>query len=714
MKKLLTFAAATLLCMAACADYQSQIDTLKQQVAQLTEEYSASASNVSALERTVDAVKNGDPLESILPVNENGNVTGYELTFKEGGKVTLYNQSANVTVAEENGRYYWKADGRWLTDHEGNRIEVGGEEAPAPQFKTDGSRLEMSVDGGKTWKAMASWQKPIVAGISETSEGVTVMLADGSTISIPRAKEYEVTFNAAPVSAYDGETVESTYTLSGAPAGTKVRAIGNSGWTAVIVSETENGGTVRITAPAGAVDTDIILTASDNEGRAYLAGLHCTASGKKPVDPTEDPDPEDPDNPDNPDNPEDPDVPDVPDVPEAQKFEIFAYSSIPTPYATHENFVKMAEAGFTISQSNFSKDAYEGATVLENVIKALDAAQGTGVKLCIPLTEWFDPALKAVIKPEKTVEEVVGAIKDHPALWGYLIGDEPGADELDTYGSYIEAYQKLDPDHPWYTCFLPVSTFTNTSTHAEYVDAVTDHFLKHPTQFLAFDMYPVRTGNTVASWWYECLENYCEYTQQKNIPLAGMACSVEFDGQAFPSVEALRLQNYTNLAYGCQALMYFTYMVPYYKTDGWVDGSAPMKLDGTHSEVYDMVKQVNAELNNQAFVFLGSKVQWVRNARTVPSHTTKLSSSNYYDLNIDYLSFSTHTVVSLLENGQDRYLVMVNQNLSKNDVVEIEFGKGLNAQIVEKDGSFVPARDVITEDDAYLLAPGDALILKLN
>ncbi len=704
-----------LLCMAACTDYQSQIDSLKQQVAQLSEEYSASASNVSSLQSIVEAVKTDDPLESIMPISENGNVTGYELTFKEGGKVTLHNQAVNVTVAEDNGRYYWKADGKWLTDSEGNRIEVAGDEAPAPQFKADGDCLKMTVDGGKTWKTMASWQKPVVAGISETSEGVTVTLADGSAIAIPRAKEYEVTFNAASVSAYDGETVEGTYTLSGVPAGSKVRAIGNSGWSAVIISETETGGTVRITAPADAVDTDIILTASDSEGRAYLAGLHCTASGKKPVDPVEDPDPENPDEPDEPDEPVVPDEPDIPDVPEAQKFEIFAYSSIPTPYATHENFVKMAEAGFTISHSNFTKNQYEGATVLENVIKALDAAQGTGVKLCIPLTEWLDPSLKAVLKPEKTLDEVVNAIKDHPALWGYLIGDEPGADELDTYGSYIEAYQKLDPDHPWYTCFLPMSDFTHTANHAEYAEAVAKHFLKYPTQFLPFDMYPVRTGNTVASWWYETLENYCQYTQQNNIPLAGMACSVEFDGQAFPSVEALRLQNYTNLAYGCQALMYFTYMVPYYKTDGWVDGSAPMKLDGTHSEVYDMVKQVNAELNNQAFVFLGSKVKWVRHIRTVPAATTKLSPANYMDLGIEYLAFETHTVVSLLENGDDRYLVMVNQNLKRTEELEIEFAKGLDVQIVGKDGSLIPADSVITKKEPYYpLEPGDALILKIN
>ncbi|MBP9987399.1 MAG: hypothetical protein KBT44_05715 [Bacteroidales bacterium] len=108
-------------------------------------------------------------------------------------------------------------------------------------------------------------------------------------------------------------------------------------------------------------------------------------------------------------------------------------------------------------------------------------------------------------------------------------------------------------------------------------------------------------------------------------------------------------------------------------------------------------------------------MEWVRHIRSVPTATTKLSTAEYMDLGIEYLAFDTHTVVSLLKNGDDRYLVMVNQNLKRTEELEIEFAKGLDVQIVEKDGSLIPAGKVITKKEPYYpLEPGDALILKIN
>lgn len=673
----------------SCTDYQTQIDDLKKQIDDLSQICERSESNIDALEGAIDAIKSGNPVKSIIPVSENGSVTGYTLTFKDGSSVTVYNQASNVSVGEDNGRYYWKADGEWLKDSKGSRIEVGGDKAPAPQFKVEDCTLKMSLDGGKTWNEAAQMEKPYIARIEDTPAAVIITLTEGGTITIPKEQATEVTFVADTVRVFDGMTAVASYSLTGVSAGTKVYAFGSNGWKAEVTEQSAGGGKVSVTAPAGAADADVVLTASDSEGRTYLASIRCIARGVQP------------------------------------KFEILAYASFGGTAATRERYLDMAAAGFTISSAGFAYGKWGGPLDIDLTLAGLDAAQGTGVKLCIPIGDFFGGEFQQTV----TLEQYINAVKDHPALWGYIVGDEPNASQLGHYAEMVEEMRKYDPVHPWYTVFLPVAAGINnpdanlngTDTHKEYVEAACKYHLEHPTQFLAFDFYPVRTGNQVAFWWYSTLEDYFHYAQEYDLPLSGFACSVVFDGQEFPSVEALRLQNYTNLAYGCQAIQYFTYVCPPYQSEGWLDGSAPMNRDLSLSPVYDMVKQVNAELNNQAWVFLGGKVKWVRHTTSVEAlpgtfPTSKLSVANFTSVGFDYFKASQHAVVSLIENEGCRYLIIVNQSLGIVNKLSMELNEeGRKAQIVNKDGSLTPVTDFVSDDNPiYSLDKGDALILKLD
>ena len=85
---------------------------------------------------------------------------------------------------------------------------------------------------------------------------------------------------------------------------------------------------------------------------------------------------------------------------------ILAWYSIPAEYASEKTYQELADAGFTINFSHLSR--------LEEALKALDLGQKTGVKIMLSCGELsFD------------TENVVKKVKDHPALYGYFLRDEP-------------------------------------------------------------------------------------------------------------------------------------------------------------------------------------------------------------------------------------------------------------------------------------------------
>lgn len=69
----------------------------------------------------------------------------------------------------------------------------------------------------------------------------------------------------------------------------------------------------------------------------------------------------------------------------------------------------------------------------------------------------------------------------------------------------------------------------------------------------------------------------------------------------------MRVQMFTNLAYGAQGLQYFTYWTPVSSTEDFRGG--PITLEGKRSTVYDHIKTLNQEIKSLSGVFYGAKVK---------------------------------------------------------------------------------------------------------
>ena len=323
----------------------------------------------------------------------------------------------------------------------------------------------------------------------------------------------------------------------------------------------------------------------------------------------------------------------------AGELPILAWIGPPSDQTTPERYRELADAGFNLSFSGFPD-----APAME---RALEVARGAGVKLMISC-----PELRT--DPEGTVRR----FKDHPAVAGYYLRDEPSAADFKELGDWVRRIRAVDDALPCYLNLFPTyasSEQLGTATYREHVD----RFLNEvPVQVVSFDHYPI-VGDRLRADWYENLEIIATASRNAGKPFWAFALSVAHDPYPVATVDGLRLQVFSNLAYGARAIQYFTYWTPV--STQWNFHRAPIEADGTRTEVYDRVRQVNQELQRVAPVFMGSEVLEVGHLGDPLPQGTRL-----YHPSPPVKSLVTGdkgAVVSRLRSSTHEYLVVVCREL---------------------------------------------------
>ncbi|MCS7224207.1 MAG: beta-galactosidase, partial [Armatimonadetes bacterium] len=244
------------------------------------------------------------------------------------------------------------------------------------------------------------------------------------------------------------------------------------------------------------------------------------------------------------------------------------------PPATAERYQELAECNFTMT---FEAD--------------IDLSHRFGMK-CLVLDERI---VKAAAQPgpdwEKLVEEAVTDYRNHPALFGYYIKDEPNASEFPNLAKVHRRLLELDPQSVPYINLFPTYASQEqlgTATYEEYVD----QFLQMiRPKVLSYDHYAFLEGKDRTDYFLN-MELIRLKALQVGIPFWFILLSTPAKYYRTPTEGELRWQVYTSLAYGAKGIMYFTYWTVDY--EGWGDGI--IRRDGTRSERYEIVKEINREV----------------------------------------------------------------------------------------------------------------------
>ena len=401
----------------------------------------------------------------------------------------------------------------------------------------------------------------------------------------------------------------------------------------------------------------------------------------------------------------------------AEELPIMGYSGFSATAPNLEmRYREAKECGLTALMQGFGNVA--------QVRKCLDIAQRVGIKLLLSNRKLF----------EADGSQLAAAVKDHPALMAYYVRDEPNVDDFANLGRAVRIIQAVDSVHPcivnWFGRVDRMQYWYHVPTFEEYIG----RFIKQvPTPVLSFDQYPVlnpglfptatfrpATGNChLQTNWYHSLETVLDTSKMTGKPYWAFAISCALrhkPGNDYPIATEghLRLQQYSNLAYGAQGLWYYNYCVDPKNPGKMFSQGRPLASDGRRSTVYERMRRVNAELQRRAFVFLGAKVEKVRHTgvpwpgsgvrlegRYVPPGTTVLSPRDLPPWVASLETPDGGAVVSHLVNGGKEYLAVVNRSPDKELTLKISLAPGV--KYIRTDGSIVDASLYTSE---YWLEPG--------
>jgi len=363
---------------------------------------------------------------------------------------------------------------------------------------------------------------------------------------------------------------------------------------------------------------------------------------------------------------------------------ILAWYSIPGgEFATEEHYQELKDCGFTYSFAHIYN--------YENAIQALDLCAKVGLK-----SIFMCPEL------EKQPEETVRKVMNHPGLGGYFLRDEPGNDAMDGLGEWARRIQSVDSKHPCYLNLLPVHGLPE-GTYEEHLRLFDE---KVPLPQLSYDHYPVNMNEKGEVYlnprFYQNLEMVSAEGKRVGKPFWAFALSTAHGPYPIPTIDHLRLQMYSDLAYGAQLLQYFTYWNP--GTETWDFHQAPVTQKGLRSTVYDLVREFNQEIQRRAFVWLGSQMESVYHlGETIPLGTTRLTSlpHHFRQLSVDKGSI----LVSTLVNGDKHYVQIV--NTSPSQPAHIQLLTDDEVSLVRRDATIQQASRY---ESLHVLAPGDTEI----
>jgi len=352
---------------------------------------------------------------------------------------------------------------------------------------------------------------------------------------------------------------------------------------------------------------------------------------------------------------------------------ILAWYSIPASETTVARFQEMKDAGITHSLSFYSN--------LDEVQKALDVAAKVGVKLVVSC-----PELKS--DPEKTVRRFM----NHSALAGYHLMDEPNMRLYPELGTWAKKIQAVDAKHFCYVNLFPNFADSTQLGTKDYKVYVSEYVRQIPVQFISFDYYPV-LKDRLSKTWYQNLEQISEESRKSAKPFWAFALTTNYDEDHLTpqTLAAMRLQVYSDLAYGAQGIQYFTYWsaTSVNAPSGEDQRGAPISVTGKRSVVYDRVKLMSQEIQNLAGVFLGSKVVSVRHTGLgkIPLGTIRMTALPKAIKVLD--TNGAPAIVSVLEKGENSFLVVVNKDFL-NSIKLTVYGDE-SVKKVLKDGTIVPA-----------------------
>lgn len=261
-------------------------------------------------------------------------------------------------------------------------------------------------------------------------------------------------------------------------------------------------------------------------------------------------------------------------------------------------------AGPAMSEAVAAQMAAGGFNVVWCGEKDLDLLQKHGLRAMLR-DELLRPESLDAPERRKALDDLVGRVRAHPALYSYYITDEPSAAAFPALGKLVAHLRELDPARMAYINLFP--TYASNEQLGTTGDTVTA-YREHLRQFvdtvkpalISYDHYQFyKSGDT--EQYFLNLALVRGAAQDAGVPFLNIVQAAAWQPAVrVPNADETRYLIYTTLAYGAQGISYYVYYA-----DGHEGGIA--KADGTPTPIHHALKTLNPE-----FVALARETQALR------------------------------------------------------------------------------------------------------
>ena len=205
-----------------------------------------------------------------------------------------------------------------------------------------------------------------------------------------------------------------------------------------------------------------------------------------------------------------------------------------------------------------------------------------------PLTRYFDAAAK---------------FKDHPAIWGIDIGDEPSALDFPHYGRIFDAVNGAFPKQFPYLNLYPNYASVSKNTEDQALSQLgtrtyNEHIQKYcelvPADYISYDFYVYCT--TV----HKCYENLVTVADACRRTGRSMWIILQVNShvpQGWMNEDMLRFQAFSSMAFGAENITWACY------TAGWWYNQV-LDENGEKTVQYDRLRNVNREIRAMASLYM--------------------------------------------------------------------------------------------------------------
>jgi hypothetical protein len=196
-----------------------------------------------------------------------------------------------------------------------------------------------------------------------------------------------------------------------------------------------------------------------------------------------------------------------------------------------------------------------------------------------------------VLQPQ--LDALINSVHNHPAMYGYMLTDEPNAAEFPGLQQLVTYLHDHDSEHFGYINLFPAHADPSQLGASSYSAYLNQYLGIVQPSLLSSDCYQFTTTGDSPEY-FQNLAALSGAARAANLPFLNIVQgNAHGPGYRVPNANELRFLNYTTLAYGAQGIMYWTGVND--NNDG------PLEMPGS---VYDALKSLNRE-----FVAIAEQVQ---------------------------------------------------------------------------------------------------------